>query len=92
MTFADTRRNDEKKQTFMKTLHRRQFLKASALTAASLCLPVRTWSRVIGANDDIRVAVVGFNGQGKGAIIGFSAGDLSDYLKKTFRDPASPKN
>ena len=52
----------------MNTLRRRQFLKSSALIAASLSVPWRAWSRVIGANDDIRVAVVGFNGQGKSHI------------------------
>jgi predicted dehydrogenase len=54
-------------------MNRRQFLKNSALTAASLGLApslARAQSapanaRVIGANDDIRVAVVGLNSRGK---------------------------
>lgn len=54
-------------------MNRRQFLKNSILTTASLSLAptlARAQSnpanaQVIGANDDIRVAVVGLNGRGK---------------------------
>ncbi|HEX3800448.1 MAG TPA: Gfo/Idh/MocA family oxidoreductase [Verrucomicrobiae bacterium] len=55
--------------------NRRQFLKKSALTAASLSVwstlkaqpnaPANINARVIGANDDIRVAVIGFNSRGQ---------------------------
>ncbi len=61
----------------MKTMDRRSFLKNSALATASLSLlPTlgRSQSvkgRVRGANEDIRVAVVGFNGRGKSHISGF---------------------
>jgi predicted dehydrogenase len=61
----------------MKTMDRRTFLKISALTTASLSLtPTRGRSqpanaRVRGANEDIRVAVVGFNGRGGNHISGF---------------------
>ncbi|MGD0538799.1 MAG: Gfo/Idh/MocA family oxidoreductase [Verrucomicrobiota bacterium] len=56
----------------MKTLNRRTFLKGSLLTAASASLaPVFTGcatsqpaARAVRANEDIRVAVVGFNGRG----------------------------
>jgi predicted dehydrogenase len=54
----------------MKSMDRRTFIKNSVLTAAALsALPTvgrsqPTTARVRGANDDIRVAVVGFNGQG----------------------------
>ncbi len=48
----------------MNTMNRRAFIKSSMLTAASLSLPAYSWAQVRGANDDIRVAVVGFNGQG----------------------------
>src|SRR6266567_5881998 len=62
----------------MNKLDRRSFLKRSALTTASLgLLPVfgaddaapakasaPANARVVGANDDIRYAVVGFNGRG----------------------------
>jgi len=37
-----------------------------------LGLPASSWSRILGANDSIRMAVVGFNGQGKSHINGFS--------------------
>ncbi len=61
-------------------MNRRQFLSSSALAAAALSLPgglaAATYrptlrSRVIGPNDQIRVAVVGFNGRGKDHIGGF---------------------
>jgi predicted dehydrogenase len=48
----------------MKTLTRRSFLKQSALGAGVLGLSARSWASVPGANDDIRLAVVGFNGRG----------------------------
>jgi predicted dehydrogenase len=46
------------------TTSRRTFLKTSALAAAGTVLPARSWAKVIGANDDIRVAVIGLNGRG----------------------------
>ena len=53
----------------MQHLHtpsRRLFL-GSALSAAGLAaLP--TWAKPIGANDEVRVAVIGFNGRGQGHI------------------------
>ena len=49
----------------MKTLNRRTFLKSTALGAAALSLPARSWAAVPGANDAIRVAVVGFRGRGE---------------------------
>lgn len=52
----------------MTPLTQRQFLRTSVLAASTLALPARSWARVIGANDDIRMAVVGFNGQGKSHI------------------------
>lgn len=57
----------------MRTLNRRNFLlKGSAATASALSLPASSWARVLGANDVVRMAVVGFNGQGRGHINGFS--------------------
>jgi predicted dehydrogenase len=47
------------------TLNRRSFLKTSALATAGLALSARSWSQVVGANGDVRVAVVGLNGRGK---------------------------
>lgn len=54
----------------MKQFTRRSFLKSSILTTASVgLLPTlaadTSTRRVLGANDDIRYAVVGFNGRGK---------------------------
>ncbi len=54
-------------------INRRNFLKSSLLAGAALSLPVHSWSQVRGASDDIRVAIIGFNGQGKG--------DLEDFRK-----------
>jgi len=49
----------------MTRLSRRSFLAGSAAAGAAALLPS---SRVLGANGDIRVAVVGFNGQGMGHV------------------------
>ena len=54
----------------MNNITRRTFLKDSFLAAAALSVPVHSWARVIGANDDIRIAIVGFNGRGKDHIEG----------------------
>ena len=56
----------------MKPFTRRSFLKTSLLTTASLGLPAKVWAQVHGANDDIRVAVVGFGGRGGSHISAFS--------------------
>src|SRR5687767_1997670 len=56
----------------MTTVTRRNFLvKSSAATASALSVPASSWARVLGANDAVRMAVVGFNGQGKSHINGF---------------------
>ncbi len=49
----------------MKGITRRDFMKGSVAAGMALVLP---HSRVLGANDDIRVAVVGFRSQGGGHI------------------------
>jgi predicted dehydrogenase len=50
----------------MSTLTRREFLKSSILTAATFAvLPSLPRARARGANDEIRYAVVGFNGRGQ---------------------------
>jgi predicted dehydrogenase len=49
----------------MGRITRRSFLTGSAAAGAAIMLP---HSRVLGANDDVRVAVIGFNGQGGGHI------------------------
>jgi predicted dehydrogenase len=49
----------------MKRINRREFLKASLAGAgASAALPALSWARVLGANDDVRVAVIGVRGKG----------------------------
>ena len=52
----------------MNNLSRRRFLQASLATstAAACGISPRSWSQVVGANSDIRVAVVGINGRGSG--------------------------
>ena len=56
----------------MGKLSRRDFIKSSLATAAGVgiatSVPATVWSQVVGANDDIRVAVVGFRNQGAGHI------------------------
>ncbi len=50
----------------MSKFNRRAFLKSSLLaTASTAVLPAGSFARVLGANDDIRYAVVGFGGRGK---------------------------
>ena len=62
----------------MKSMDRRSFIKTSALASASLSLlptlgrAQAVNARVRGANEDIRVAVVGFGGRGRDHIQGFS--------------------
>jgi predicted dehydrogenase len=52
----------------MKGMTRRNFVKSSLAAGAALSVP---FSRVRGANNDIRAAVVGINGRGRGLIGGF---------------------
>jgi len=54
----------------MNRLNRRNFLKTTAVGAAALSFPARSWAAVPGANDAIRVAVVGFGGRGGDHISG----------------------
>ena len=52
---------------------RRSFLKSSIAATAALSVPARLYAQAAGANGDIRIGVVGFNGRG---------GDhISNYLK-----------
>ncbi len=50
---------------------RRHFLKRSIAAATALSLPARTYSAADGANSDIRIAVIGFNGRGQSHIGGY---------------------
>jgi len=57
----------------MNKFTRRQFLKSSLISAASLnVLPAFAAENVVGANGDIRYAVVGFNDRGKSHISGMA--------------------
>jgi len=47
----------------MKRITRRSFIQRGSL-AAGAAVTVSSWSRVLGANGDVRVGVVGFRGQG----------------------------
>ena len=53
----------------MKTT-RRSILKSSILTTAAAALPARIYAAAEGANGDVRIAVVGFNGRGQDHISG----------------------
>jgi len=48
----------------MRKTTRRTFLKTCCVAAGTAALTVAPHARVLGANDDLRVAVVGFHGQG----------------------------
>ena len=54
-----------------KTMNRRQFVKTGAAAATTFAM-VDPFNRVLGANEEIRVGVVGFRGRGKSHIDGFS--------------------
>lgn len=54
----------------MKTITRRTFIRSTAITAATVVWTARSWSQVAGANEAIRVAVVGFKGRGGDHISG----------------------
>lgn len=51
---------------------RRQFIQTAAAGTAVLSLPTIIPARAFGANDRLRVAVIGINGRGKDHIAGFS--------------------
>jgi predicted dehydrogenase len=48
----------------MNEMNRRSFLKTATLGAAAFSLPAASWGQVTGANEVIRVGVVGFGGRG----------------------------
>ncbi len=52
-------------------MHRRLFLQSAIATSAAIALPAKLYSRVIGANEKLRVAVVGLRGRGKDHLLGF---------------------
>src|SRR5262245_32870140 len=87
----------------MKQISRRSFIKSSIFTAGALSIPARSWAQVQGANGDIRIATVGFNGQGKSHIEAFRKipgvrvvalcdvdRDVLEREAKQFRDRSEP--
>ncbi|MCC6163249.1 MAG: Gfo/Idh/MocA family oxidoreductase [Acidobacteria bacterium] len=48
---------------------RRQFLQAAGATAAAASLPARSYARIVGANDRVRVGIVGFSDRCRGSLI-----------------------
>jgi predicted dehydrogenase len=52
--------------------NRRTFLKTTALGSAAAALSGPAWAQVAGANNDIRVAVIGLNGRGQNHITSLS--------------------
>jgi len=50
----------------MKRIQRRSFLKAGLVAGAAVHVPLSTCAQVKGANDDIRIGIVGVNGKGNG--------------------------
>lgn len=46
-------------------MNRRTFIKTTATAAAAAAIPARSWAEVKDANNDIRIAVIGFNGRGQ---------------------------
>ena len=57
----------------MNQLTRRSFLKTSAFATGAVALSAHSWGQVVGANSDIRVAVIGLNGRGKNHVASLSA-------------------
>ena len=55
----------------MSLINRRRFLSSGAVAVTALSISPSLWAQPTGANSDIRLAVVGFNGQGKSHIEGF---------------------
>ncbi|MBM3846258.1 MAG: Gfo/Idh/MocA family oxidoreductase [Verrucomicrobia bacterium] len=49
----------------LKAMNRRSFLTRASLATATTAWSARSWSQVASANEDVRVAVVGFGGRGK---------------------------
>ncbi|MEM7373344.1 MAG: Gfo/Idh/MocA family oxidoreductase [Bacteroidota bacterium] len=47
---------------------RREFIKTTGLASAGLAMSARTYGRILGANDRVRVGVVGFSNRFKGSL------------------------
>ncbi len=66
-------------------MERRTFMKSTASALAAQSLAFAAGSRVLGANDRVRVAVLGVNGRGKDHIKGF--GNVENVEVVTLCDP-----
>jgi predicted dehydrogenase len=56
----------------MKSITRRKFLSQTGIATGAVFLSTKSWSQVKGANSDIRVGVIGFNGRGESHISAFT--------------------
>ena len=56
----------------MNQLTRRTFIRTTTIAGAAVAFSARSWSQVMGANGDIRVAVLGLNGRGKNHLTSLS--------------------
>jgi predicted dehydrogenase len=57
----------------MNSLNRRKFLKTSLYTGATVAWTAKSWAAVKGANDSIRVGVIGFKSRGQSHLSGYRA-------------------
>lgn len=57
----------------MTNFHRRDFIKKASWGTAGVSLAASSWSHILGANDEVRLAVIGFGGRGRDHIQGLSA-------------------
>ena len=55
------------------TVSRRSFLKTAAFAAGALSLPASSWAQVKGANETIRIGVIGFRSRGSDHIKGYQS-------------------
>ena len=53
-------------------MHRRRFLQTATAATAAISLPARLYSRSIGSNEKLRVAVIGLHGRGQDHLAGLS--------------------
>src|ERR1700685_1151190 len=54
------------------SISRRDVLRSSLYAGTAVLLP--TWAKALGANEDIRIGVIGFNGRGSGHISTLAGG------------------
>lgn len=81
----------------MSSLNRRSFLKQAAVGASAVSWSARSWSQVASANEDVRMAVIGFGGRGKDHLGGLAKlqgvriAGLCDVDEKTLRAEAEKR-